>query len=219
VKKMVNKVTIFLIIGIVCVAGVFLWMNSQNNYGGKAEEPNNGGGKAEEPNNGGKAVAPEWPPNLEIVFTSDDGTKASIPTVQTMTQWFYFDEEGNQKGVLADSPPPNQIIYTDDVTLDLNGSGGEAVMLFSDENFIPDTISIYRLDVTYLYENQMDLYNDHNTAQENADKNQEPVLLDGKRFLIENDGLDYIYIINAKWDAKGLISSESNTTYCFRVNS
>ena len=100
----------------------------------------------------------------------------------------------------------------------MNGSGGEAGLLFSDENFIPDTIIVQRLDVTYLYKNQMDLYNDHDKAQDNANKNQEPVVSDGKRFLIENDGLDYIYIIHARWDAKGLISSESNTTYCFRVN-
>ena len=193
---------------------------------GKADAPaeppgsdNSTGAPTEPQKPDDKIVAPEWPPNLEITFTSDDGSSISVPTVQTMTQWFYFDEEGNQKGVLADSPTPNEIRYDDNITLNLNGSGGEAEMLFSDENFIPDTIIVHRLDVIYLYGNQMNLHNDHSTAHDNANKNYEPVSLNGNRFRIDNDGVDYIYVISAKWDVKGLISSESGTTYCFRVNS
>ena len=173
---------------------------------------------AEQPDPGNNLSAPSWPPDLDIVFTSDDGTSISVPTVQTGTQWFYFDEEGNQRGVLADSPPPNQISFTDDITLYLNGSGGVAELHFSDVNFIPDTISARRLNASYLFTNQMNLHNDHNTAQENANKNYEPVLLNDKQLRIDNDGQDYIYVIDAKWDAVEGLLGDGHTTYCFRVN-
>jgi hypothetical protein len=153
-------------------------------------------------------VALTGPPFLEIVFTSDDGTSTSIQALMLGTNWLYIDEEGNQKGVLADSPVPWEFNYDDDRTLNLNGSGGEAKMLFEDDNFLPDTMSVNRLDAIYLF-----------SRQENIYENYETVLLNDNRFRLDSDGQDFIYMIDAKWDAKGLIWSESRTTYCFRVNS
>jgi hypothetical protein len=163
-----------------------------------------------------KTPAPQDPPNpveidiweevpeLEILFTADDGSSSRIPTVRTQVNWNFVDEDGNGTGVIADSPPPHQIDYGEDNTIDLKGAGGGVELHFSISN-PPNSISAERIDAVFLFSNQDDVY-----------ENYETVPLIDNRFRVDSDGQDYIYVIDAEWNEG---NSTGRSMYSFRVNS
>ena len=133
---------------------------------------------------------PKRAPQLEIILMEDGIAEHRIQAAQLTTSWYFDNGDGTGTGYNADSPHPLQLAGYDEYTLQISDIDGEIILSFSD-NYPPQSVSVQRWDAVYAVGGQ--------DIQAALDKG-EHVQADGNKFHIIDDGNDYIYEINAKWE-------------------
>jgi len=142
-------------------------------------------------------------PSLEVVLTAKNLPKQRVKAAQLTTNWMYIEEDGNEKGILSDSPSPLQLRDYDERTLRLESTDAEIELRFSDD-YPPQFLFVQRWDARYMW---MEKYPDG-----------ESVAVNENRIQVSDDGCDYIYEVHAGWP-EGNPQGRGGSQYAFRIDS
>jgi len=134
-------------------------------------------------------------PLLSVSLQTDGMPIKRINAAQLTTSWYPPDGINYE----ADADNPLDLGDYSRITLHLENMSGEIELEFSD-GYLPQSMSIQRWRAEYV---------DRGTEMWNKG---EPVSLERNKFLISDDGYDYIYEVYASWE-------DGNSRYAFRLDS
>ena len=154
-----------------------------------------------------RTSAPLEVPQLYVSLNTDSLPIQNFQAAGLSYSWYSgaTDRQGNHvrgSGASADHPLDFWLmksINLDAFTAELDGGSSEIELRFSD-NFPPHTVYVRRWSIEFI-----------GRASE-VQFQYEPVKLEGNIIRISDDGTDYIYEVDAKWE-------QGRSSYAFRINS
>jgi len=146
----------------------------------------------------------ERAPQLEVslIINGNRVSEKPIEAAQLTTSWSYIDENGNSVGYEADSPHALQLDNYDDITLRLNGNGGEISFYFGG-GYNPQSVSVQRWNAIH--------YMGREFIESSFNQHEPAAVVRGNTLSVYNDGNDYIYEVYAVFE-------QGSVYYAFRVN-
>ena len=149
---------------------------------------------------------PEKTPNLYVSFNTGNSPRQRFQAGQLSRNWnpMTFDRQGNQVGGYCASALHALDSwewgdYREETIVSLDGISGEVRLRFSN-NFPPHTLYVRRWRTEFI---GMGLY---------VKDQYEPIELENNIFRVNDNGYDYIYEVDAKWE-------QGRSSYTFRINS